>query len=86
MDYKPISSFLERIKNIVLLSDTQIDLIQVILKKSIKKEIPKDKIIFKKGVLSFDNLSPIYKNEIFINKNKILEDARSLNINILDIK
>ncbi len=86
MDYKPISSFLDRIKSIVLISDTQIDLIQVILKNSIKKEIPKEKIIFKKGILSFDNLGPVYKSEIFINKNKILENARILNINILDIK
>ena len=86
MDYKPISSFLDRVKNIVLLSDTQIDLIQVVLKNSIKKDIPKEKIVFKKGILSFNNLGPVFKNEIFINKNKIIENARSLNVNILDIK
>lgn len=86
MDYKPISSFLDRVRNIVSASDIQQDLIQSIIKDSIKKEIPRDKIFFKKGVLSFDNLSPVYKNEVFINKDRIINNAKIVNINIIDIK
>jgi len=66
MDYKPISSFFDRVRNIISTGDIQIDLLQSIIKDSIKKEIPREKIVFKKGVLSFNNLSPVYKNEIFI--------------------
>lgn len=86
MDYRPISSFLDRVKNIISAGDIQTDLIQSIIKDSIKHEIPREKIIFKKGILSFNNLSPIYKNEIFINRTKILENAKIVNINIIDIK
>ncbi len=86
MDYRPISSLLDRVKNIISAGDIQQDLIQSIIKDSIKKEIPREKIVFKRGVLSFNNLSPVYKNEIFINKKKIIENAKIVNINIIDIK
>jgi hypothetical protein len=86
MDYRPINTFLDKIKSIVLAGDIQLDVIQSIVSDAIKKPIPKEKIVFKRGILSFNNLSPIYKNEIFINKDKIINNAKGLNINILDIK
>ncbi len=85
MDYNHITSFLSKITNTLKSSDLKYDAIQDGIFRYTNKKIPKNNLSIKSGVLIIKE-SPTLKNEIFIKKNKIIEEIKKNGVDVLDIK
>jgi len=80
-----IDIFLNKFKNNFLKEENKKKIIQEIILKNLKIKIKKNNIKIKENIV-FLKTKPIYKNEIFINKeNIIFEINRNLNLKIKDI-
>mgnify|MGYP003405194106 FL=1 len=72
MDYNHITSFLEKFKNLISKEELYSETISNIIEKEISYKIDKNTIKIKRNVI-FINGSPVLRNEILINKSKILQ-------------
>lgn len=66
-----IKDLLIGLKNIVLAEEIKKEKIVLVLKTILKTEIKTEDVQIKNGVL-FLNIKPLFKNEIFLKKEKIL--------------
>lgn len=85
MDYSRITDFLSKFSKILSESDDKKEIINSILIKYIKKSILKENFKLEKGNIVF-SVSPLIKNEIYMNKSNILKDLNSLGIQVKDIR
>jgi hypothetical protein len=87
MDYARIGGFLEKFKKILFQKEEILFVIVKTISKhtSIILDVKKIKI---KNAIIYIEAKPIQKSEIFMNKNKILEDLKQevQNLNFVDIK
>ncbi len=70
-----IDNFLEKFKNLVPADKEVKDLTVKVIKNTLGFEV-KDSEIFKQNEVLFIKTKPIYKNEIFMNKQKILTEIK----------
>ncbi len=80
MDYNHIKNYLDKIRNVLLSKEEAYDLISSSIYNNISVKIEK-KFIQIKGNIIYIKASPLVRNEILINKDKILKDLSSLSIN-----
>ncbi len=87
MDYNHIKNYLEKFKTILFSKEENYRIISEIIKKNTGIEIEQKNIKIK-GVDLYIKASPLVRNEIVINKNKILLDLKELHLehNFKDIK
>lgn len=85
MDYSRITDLLGKFSKIINDSDSKKELIISILFKHTQKTFLKENLKTDKNILVI-NASPLIKNEIYMNKFKILEEFKILNLNIKDIR
>lgn len=71
-----IKDLLSRFSNILLSGEAQKNTIRKIISETIKVDIKSDDIKIKNGTI-YLNIKPIYKNEIFIKKDKIFEQIKN---------
>jgi hypothetical protein len=69
-----IKDLLERFGNILLKEELKKEAIKEILSKAINFEIKKEDIKIKNGVV-YLKIKPIYKNEIFLKKDQIIQEV-----------
>ncbi len=67
-----IKDLLLRFNKLIDNEEIKVSLIKETILEVLNIDIPKEKIVFKNGILKLD-INPIYKNEIFFNKEKILK-------------
>ncbi len=67
-----IKDLLLRFNKLIDNEEIKVSLIRETILEVLNIDIPKEKIVFKNGILKLD-INPIYKNEIFFNKEKILK-------------
>lgn len=67
-----IKDLLLRFNKLIDNEEIKVSLIREAILEVLNIDIPKEKIVFKNGILKLD-INPIYKNEIFFNKEKILK-------------
>ncbi len=70
-----IKDLLIRFNKLVDNEELKISIIRDVILDVLKIDIPKEKISFKNGVLKLD-IHPLYKNEIFLNKDLILSKIK----------
>ena len=68
-----IKDLLLRFQNILLKGELKKEIVRGIISKVLKIEIKKEDITIKNNIV-YLNIKPIYKNEIFIKKNQILDE------------
>ncbi len=80
-----IKDLLHRFEKILGRETVNIGLVQDVIKKFSKIEIPKDAVRLK-GVLIILNIKPIFKNEVLLKKDLILTELRNLGLKVEDIR
>lgn len=85
MDYSRITDLLSKFSEIINKSDIKKDVVISVLAQFTKKVFKKEDFKIDKDVLVL-NVSPLVKNEIFIHKEKILNEFKINNINIKNIR
>lgn len=70
-----IKDLLEKVNNLMIAGELRKTLAHEVLAKNFNFEIKKEEIEIKNGAL-FLNIKPIYKNEVFLRKDKVLADLR----------
>lgn len=76
-----IKDLLSRFNNLLLSEERKIDVIKKIISNLLKIEIKKEEIKIKNNII-YLNIKPIYKNEVFINREKIyLSFKKELGVN-----
>lgn len=86
MDYNPINLFLKKFEKILKTNSSQKDEIIEIILKEVKYEIKIENIKIKNTTIFFSNINPILKNEIFIHKEKILNQLKEKGLTINEIR
>ena len=74
-----ISIYLEKFKNIESKSSSLKSIVVDSIKNVLKVDIDKKNIEIKNGII-YLKVHPVIKNEIFINKNKIIKEISSKNL------
>mgnify|MGYP003430101275 FL=1 len=85
MDYSRITDLLGKFSEIINKSDIKKDVVISVLAQFTKKVFKKEDFKIDKDILVL-NVSPLVKNEIFIHKEKILNEFKINNINIKNIR
>ncbi len=84
--FSDISKFLEKFSKKVDLSDSNKDKIIEIIKKEVNFEVTKENIEIKDSAI-YLRVSPGLRNQIFINKSKIIEEiAKETTLPIVEIR
>lgn len=80
-----IDAFLDKFKKAIGFSGLEKEIVLDLIKKEFGISLEKEDVrIFKKII--YLNISPVFKNEILIRKDKILKSLKEKNISVLDIK
>lgn len=85
INFNSLNSFLDKFKKIIGENTQNKDFIIESIEKELHKKIDKNNIKISKNIL-YLNISPIFKNEIYMRKEKILKSLEEKNINVIDIK
>ena len=85
MDYSRITDLLGKFSEIINKSDIKKDVVISVLAQFTKKVFKKEDFKIDTYILVL-NVSPLVKNEIFIHKEKILNEFKINNINIKNIR
>ncbi|MCC6323576.1 hypothetical protein IT400_02160 [Candidatus Nomurabacteria bacterium] len=86
MDYNPINLYLEKFKKLLNTKSSNKEAIVSIINKEIKHEIKNENINIKNDTITFTNISPVLKNEIFIHKERIIKQLKVVGLNINNIR
>lgn len=70
-----IKSLLEKFENILLGEEKKKEKISIVLSRVLKTEINTNQIEFKNKIM-FLNIKPLFKNEIFLKKDLIIEELQ----------
>jgi hypothetical protein len=87
MDYNHIKNYLERVKNILFSKEENLNTITLIIENNVSIKIETKNIQLKPPFI-YIKASPLVRNEIMMNKEKILKDISLIikEINFRDIK
>lgn len=84
-NFSSLNYFLDKFKKIIGENTQNKDFIIESIEKELCKKIDKDNIKISKNIL-YLNISPMFKNEIYMRKERVLKSLKEKNINIIDIK
>lgn len=84
---KELKDFLSNIQKLVFKEESKKKFLQEVFWNILKIKIDTENIEIRNNIIFLKNIKPIYKNEIFLQKEKILLFIRNnLNKNIQDIR